>query len=63
MKQITFKADLDLYEEFYAECIKQNKKLSECLRDAMKLWVAVNKSSDEDVQIKVEKGPSLAKRR
>ena len=62
MKQITFKVDPDLYEEFYAECIKQNKKLSECLREAMRIWVAINKQ-EEDVTIKVEKGPSLAKRK
>ena len=62
MRVITFKVDFDLYEEFYAECIRQNKKLSECLREAMKLWVASNKR-EEEVKIKVEKGPSLAKRR
>ena len=57
MRVITFKVDFDLYEEFYAECIRQNKKLSECLREAMKLWVATNKR--EEVKIKVEKGPKL----
>jgi len=54
---ISFKCDEDLYIDFYTLCNQKGKSLSQCLREAMKMYINANVETTNT--IKVEKMKKL----
>jgi metal-responsive CopG/Arc/MetJ family transcriptional regulator len=56
---ITFKVDEDMYEQLEAYAIKYKMSKAEAIRRALNKLFEEEKKNEENLQIKIEKGPKL----
>jgi metal-responsive CopG/Arc/MetJ family transcriptional regulator len=56
---VTFKVDKDMYEQLNAYAIKHRMSKAEVIRLALNKLFEEEKKNEENLQIKIEKGPKL----
>jgi metal-responsive CopG/Arc/MetJ family transcriptional regulator len=56
---VTFKVDEDMYEQLEAYAIRHKMSKAETIRKALEKLFEEEKKNEENLQIKIEKGPKL----